>query len=86
MEKFLARKHWRSNEEYFTYKDRLFQLACQFAKSKPRQKDEGLINGSEAWTARGRFWRESLRSGHIPTSEQLDLIAEQAAEKYKMSN
>ena len=85
MEKFLSTKHWRSNEEYFSYKDRLFRLACQFAKSKPRQKDEGLINGSGSWTARGRFWRDSLRTGQIPDNDQLDLIAEQAAERFKVT-
>ena len=79
--RFLARPHRdnESNEEYRRSKLKLFKLACEFGKSEAKKRDEGLRNASGDWTARGRYWRESIKSGHIPTREQLDMIGSQAA-------
>ena len=34
----------------------LFELAVQLSKTKQKQKEEGLRNGSDKLTAMGRFW------------------------------
>ena len=59
----------------------LFELAVQLSKTKQKQKEEGLRNGSDKLTAMGRFWHTACLSGMPPTRDQLLAAAEAAAAK-----
>ena len=77
--------YWTRNwsvESYKAYqraRDKLFNLAVHMSMTKKRQRKEGLLNGSGQRTARGQFWIDTLRSGFVPTMEQLNAAAEAAA-------
>ena len=74
-----------SNKEYQLNRQLLFDLACQVSKSKKRQRSEGLLNGAGQRTARGQYWVDSIQTGHCPSKEELDAVAESAAEKAKQN-
>ena len=71
-------------KEYYKMRDKLFDLACQVSKTKKRQRHEGLLNGSGHRTARGQFWSDSIRAGHIPSMQELDAASASAAEQARL--